>query len=335
MPLKGWITAALLPVIMGCTSPPDAPPSHGARAFNVGTFVYKDGGTSTFYSFSTGQATSADTVIFFYGGSGCPSWRTVMPEYIDGLSVNAWVFALNKRLAPQHDERTSDCSREFHLANNPRQWVADYAEFINSRLEVFAKRPKHVVLVGVSEGALPATMIAATSSAVTHLALIGSGGYSMRRDLTVLKELGIISLDVASGWREIAHDPESVDKHWYGNPYRWWFDIMDFDPLPDLLSLQIPILVGIGDKDGSVPAESVRFLEERFREAGKENLDVRIYPGADHRLNADGVSYRPDFFAALANRLQARPFNEAPARRLKDTGAASRVGSHHGAVKQP
>ena len=38
--------------------------------------------------------------------------------------------------------------------------------------------------------------------------------------------------------------------------------------------------------------------------AGKRNLTVKIYPGADHRLSAHGVSHRREFFAEFARTLR-------------------------------
>ena len=79
---------------------------------------------------------------------------------------------------------------------------------------------------------------------------------------------------------------------------------MDIAPLPDFLKLNIPILLGIGERDVSVPVESAQYLETKFKEAGKGNLTLRVYPGADHRLSGNGVSYRSEFFAELSRLLQ-------------------------------
>ncbi len=125
----------------------------------------------------------------------------------------------------------------------------------------------------------------------------------MRKSLGTLKERGAISFDVQAGWEKIAADPRSIERNWYGNPHRWWSDIMDIDPLTDYLKLNIPILLGIGENDASVPVESARFLESQFKETGKRNLTVKVYPGADHRLSGNGVSYRAEFFSELSRML--------------------------------
>lgn len=293
--------------VSGCTAIQRTAHMYGIEAPQAHSFQYKDGGTATYYAFTTGEGLPADTVVFFYGATGCPSWKSVMPGYVNGLEVNAQVFVLNKRFVADRSTGLFDCGRDFHLANNPAQWVSDYSEFIGAQLAAVVPKPRRVVLVGVSEGAIPAAKVAALSPAITHLAIIGSGGYSMRQSLATLRQKGAIPFDVNSGWEQIAADPHNIDKSWFGNRYRWWSDIMDIDPLADLLKLHIPIMIGMGERDESVPVESARFLEAKFKEAGKTNLVVRVYPGADHRLSGNGTSYRADFFAELSRRTQQSP----------------------------
>lgn len=291
-------------VLSGCTSMQRLAHVYSGQAPEPNTYRYRDGGISLYYTFTVNDGSVPDTFLFFYGGSGCPSWKYVMPGYVGGLSVPARVFVLNKRFVTDRSTGMFGCGRDFHLANNPDQWVADYSEFIAAQLNSASPKPRNVVLVGVSEGALIAARVAGLMPSITHLATIGDGGYSMRKSLSILAQKGAISFDVDSGWKEIAADPRSVEKSWYGNPYRWWSDIMDIDPLPHFLKLNIPILVGIGEQDDSVPVESARFLESQFKEAGKGNLILKVYPGADHRLSSNGISHRGEFFAELSHLLQ-------------------------------
>lgn len=290
-------------LLSGCTIIQRTAHMYGSEAPPPLSFPYKDGGSSIYYSFTVGDASRVDTLLFFYGGTGCPSWKSVMPDYVSGLTVNTRVFVLNKRFVSDRSTGLFGCGQEFHLANNPEQWVADYSEFIATQIGSVAPKPRNVVLVGVSEGALTATKVAGLSPAITHLAIIGSGGYSMRKSLSTLRQKGVIWFDADSGREKIATDPRSIEKSWYGNPYRWWSDIMDIEPLPDFLKLNIPVLVGIGEQDESVPVDSARFLESKFNEAGKTNLILKVYPGADHRLSGNGVSHRSEFFAELSGML--------------------------------
>jgi pimeloyl-ACP methyl ester carboxylesterase len=288
----------------GCTTLERMAHMYSSEAPQPQIFQYKGGGSSVYYSFTVGDSSQPDTAVFFYGGTGCPSWKSVMPDYVSGLTIAARVFVLNKRFVPDRSIGRFDCGQDFHFANNPDQWVADYSEFIAAQIDSSTPKPRNIVLVGVSEGALPATKVAGLLPEVTHLAIIGSGGYSMRKSLATLKQKGAIGFDVDAGWKKIAADPRNIENNWYGNPHRWWSDIMDVEPLPDFLKLSIPIIVGIGEQDESVPVESARFLASQFKEVGKSNLILYVYPCADHRLSGNGISHRNDFFAVLSRLLQ-------------------------------
>jgi pimeloyl-ACP methyl ester carboxylesterase len=304
MRLLYLIILSLVFSMSGCSTLERAAHMYGSEAPSPQTFQYKDGGSSTYYAFSVGDAPQPDTAVFFFGATGCPSWKSVMPGYVNGLTVAARIFVLNKRFVPDRSTGLFDCGRDFHLANNPNRWVADYSEFISVQISTIKPQPKNVVLVGVSEGAFPAVKIAGLLPEVTHLAIIGSGGYSMRKSLATLKQRNAIGFDIDSGWKKIAAEPRSIENSWYGNPYRWWSDIMDIEPLNDFLKLEIPIIVGIGEQDESVPSESARFLAAQFKEVGKSNLILNVYPRADHRLNSNGTSHRSEFFFDLSRLLK-------------------------------
>jgi len=111
----------------------------------------------------------------------------------------------------------------------------------------------------------------------------------------------MIPISIDKEWPKVKSKPNSIDDFMYDHPYRWWNDVIDLSPLHDYLTLDIPILVGIGENDERVPVESARFLESRFKSSGKVNLVVNIYPEANHQLESDSQSYRKAFFQALSD----------------------------------
>jgi len=301
-----WFSCSFLLVLIllsGCTNIQRLSHMHGDSALQQNIYTYSDGEKSIYYTFNTGNSAS-DTFVFFYGGSGCASWKSVMPDYIEGFETDATVFVLNKRFVPDKSLGVFDCGDDFHISNNLEQWVSDYLSFIESKVAESTLAPKNVILVGVSEGALVAVKVAAQSNLVSHLAVIGSGAWSMRESLNRLYEKNVIPIDVNSEWEEVAADPGSITKKKYGHPYRWWSEIMDHSPINDYLELEIPILVGMGENDTSVPFESAEYLASRFDDEGKNNLKVNIYPEADHQLNSESGSYREAFFRELAANVQ-------------------------------
>lgn len=313
--LGRWVLAvcAML-AISGCTTLQRTAHMYSPNALPAHTFRFADGGESLYYQFAVQPQQKPRALLFFYGGSGCGTWKSVMPGYVKGLGIPARVYALNKRFVPDRSMGmlTEGCNDEkFHAANHPEQWVKDYVAFIEAQTKQADAQGLPVVLVGVSEGGIPAMRAAARLPQVTHLALIGNGGYTVRRMMQTMRQKGM-NVDVDAGWAAISQDPYSLRKGWYGNPNRYWTNVMDLDPLPELLALNIPILLGHGEQDRNVPVESSQFLAERFTQAGKTNLTFKVYPGADHRLQASGTSYRTDFFRELGRVISEKPNLQKP-----------------------
>lgn len=306
--MKQFILMGLLLALAGCTSIERYVHMQQSDAVNPKVFNYKDHGKSIYYSFSNGNDKKHDIFIFFYGGSGCTSWKSVMPDYAKGLPKNAMIYVLNKRFVKDKDLGMFSCTKKFHAKNYPAQWLSDYQEFIKSKWKEARIKPKYIVLVGVSEGVNLAVKVATLQKKVTHLVLLGGGGYTMRKSLKVLEEKGDIpfTINVDKGIEKIKNNPNSLEETWFGNPYFWWSRILDYNPIPDYLSLDIPILLAIGEKDSSVPLESAEYLESVFKKAGKTNLVVYKYKNANHRLDAGGHNYREEFFSHLLTVILSR-----------------------------
>ena len=269
-------------------------PSVGAResSFRSELFTYHDGGESLYFTNEPKNAKAFDSIIFFYGGSGCVSWKSYVLAFSEEIGIDARYIALNKRHVDEEGKQLDECGKQFHIDNNFRQWMSDYMEFISTTLKNMPAKPRNVVLVGISEGGMVAARVARARSDVTHLIVIGDGGWSMRDNLNLLSSPEI----VAKEWSKIACDPNSVDRTWLGNPYRYWFDVMDYSPLEDYLALDIPVLIAIGERDKSIPSLSAIDVQKAAAVSGKKNIGVVVYPGADHFLKAEGISYRSEFF---------------------------------------
>ena len=297
------LAAGLL--LAGCGTLQTVARVHGGSAVAPGTFEFRDGQRSVYYQFRLhADAGIPDTAIFLIGGSGCASWQIAIPRYFQGFSRPAHVFALNKRHVEDRSLGILPCSTQFHEHNNLEQWVADYGEIMRAKLDSLQPRPKHVVLFGGSEGALPASVLAANSGLVTHLALMGFGGWSILQSLDHMATGYAYEPHSRDILKTIAAGPMSLKDEMHGNPYRWWTQVAGFNPMPVLESLTMPIFVGMGEKDINVAPASALALGQRFRELGKTNLRVTIYPGADHILRAAGKTYRDDYFGALAQSIK-------------------------------
>ncbi len=297
MALIAFAQAAAIVTVLAWSGAPAATPQRPRPAISTHTFTHPDGVEATYYKAQFGKAGVSDVYVFAYGGSGCVSWRDYMAEYFEGLTGPITLFALNKRHVP--DDAGGPCRPTFAADNHPRQWVADSMSFISHQLQEAGVRPRRVVLLGISEGSVVAAKVARSRRDVTDLVIIGDGTWTMRRSLTAL--MG--AEDVEAGWQAIAADVNSLEKTWLGHPHRYWFDVFDLDPTDDYLSLAFPILVGFGEKDESVPLASALALRDAFAHAGKDNLTLRVYQGADHTLVAGKTNYRRHFFKELSRRI--------------------------------
>jgi pimeloyl-ACP methyl ester carboxylesterase len=198
--------------------------------------------------------------------------------------------------------------------------------------------PLRIGLVGLSQGGWIAPLAASQSESVKFVVSVSAAavpvGTQVRHELEqALRKGGADeqTLDIANelmdrafafgktgeGWEDFLAGIEAAPPALAGafpterDDWRWgWYArVVDFDPVPLWGALAAPCLVVYGEADehDNVPvAASVANLE-RLRAAGKENLDVRVYAGSGHALDApDGNWIRRDFLEGLARWIQSR-----------------------------
>lgn len=110
---------------------------------------------------------------------------------------------------------------------------------------------------------------------------------------------------VAGSWASVARDFPASPDDWR---WAWWRRVIDYDPLPHWRRIAVPAFIAYGelDENDNVPvAESVRRLEQAFRESGhRPNVVIRVFPNSGHALREPGTSVhrvRADFLDALAD----------------------------------
>lgn len=270
-------------------------------------FDFDDGGKAFYYAFDIGQPAADDPLLFFVSGSGCASVRSRFPGYFTPIrDLPVHVLALQKR-GIEPDSTGRDCSDTFIANDYFERIVEDQRSFIERQLKDRKVAPRAIILMGASEGSMVAAKIASTDPRITHLAMVGSGGATMRDNLRLLGKTSWRYKNVDETFNAIAADPHSLTKTALGHSYKYWASMLDVDLGELLLPLQIPILIAMGQHDESVPAEMAVMLKKRFEQRGKTNLIVRIFPEADHRLQdrARSKSYAADFLQELATLVQA------------------------------
>jgi pimeloyl-ACP methyl ester carboxylesterase len=176
-----------------------------------------------------------------------------------------------------------------------------------------------LVLIGSSEGSDIAIGVAAKHNAPTHIALLPfSAGHGLFDALTGLRaefERGDIT---ASEFQEqydwlvdtfggiLSPCGDSTDRYLWGHTYRRWHSHCAGAVLNDLLSVEVPIFLGIPSLDSCI---GVDLAVAECVTHGKTNLTYRNYPNYDHGFfeHTDGgaVCRHSEVLAEVLNWVKA------------------------------
>ncbi len=180
---------------------------------------------------------------------------------------------------------------------------ADYADDIRAALAWLRARAEidstRLGLVGHSEGAIIAPMVAAGNSRVRGIVLI-AGTASRGRDILTEQRRYLFSRDttLSAGRRDslIAAAAREADSA-YAVP-GWMRFFADYDPLPTARRVRVPVLILQGETDRQVPASEARKLAAALRAAGNRRVTLRTFPGMNHLL-VDDPSGNPTGYTKL------------------------------------
>lgn len=172
------------------------------------------------------------------------------------------------------------------------------------------------LLIGGSEGGKIAPRVAAEHpSLVQGMVLVGSGGgipfvEEMRyqyvaaspNPFTRLMRKVRATFLFPHEWDDLVKQtlasPDSL-KSWGPKTWKWFASYFRYDPLADLLALDIPVYMIHGKRDVMVPIESAEEVREAFERAGKTNFHLARYEDLGHALSG-----RDDVYAAMFEWVQ-------------------------------
>ncbi|HJV02328.1 MAG TPA: prolyl oligopeptidase family serine peptidase [Burkholderiaceae bacterium] len=272
-------------------------------------FQFGDGGRAIFFSLdksiSLEPAGKPETFVFVISGSGCTSMQYFLPRYFRGLEGESGplrIFILQKRFIEERTwSRTSGCSREFVKADHPSRWISDQTEFIHAQLDLAQRNhasPQRIAIVGISEGGDIVPVLAQAIPGVTHAVIIANGGMNPLDAYRLQAEKHGFAAAL-SALDDPPADPDAPMRAIGGRTWRYWAELRTLRHTENLLALSIPIWMAMGDADRAVPVESALYLRDQFALHGKTNLTLKVYPGADHGLQAGNFIYLLNFWHEL------------------------------------
>ena len=170
-------------------------------------------------------------------------------------------------------------------------------EWLRARPEV---DPARIGLVGHSEGAVIAPMLAGADPRVRVVALLAGPSWSGRRVLDyqlrgalAAQGLAGAALDSAFTAAVPERDAEAAKVPWV----RWY---MEYDPLPAARRLRAPVLVLHGGTDRQVTPEQAEELGAAILAGGSTDVTVQVFPELNHLFlrDAEGTA-DPTHYARL------------------------------------
>lgn len=270
-----------------------------AAGVSLQEFRFHDGQSAISLALRKPASGTVENLLFVIPGSDCISMYPLLPDYFRGLEGQAGatqIYILHKRQIHPFS-RGSYCGAAFTEADHLQQWLADQREFIQQKIALHRQQvesPKRIVLLGISEGAETATMLA-KELPFSHLVLLSHSG---KAPLQVYRQLAQTSPKMAQAWQSLSQalyqDPASAPELMHGRSMRYWRELLDLPQTATLLNLTIPVLIAAGGHDPVLPADTAEFLSELNQES-RGRIQIFWFQRADHGLFHPDHAYLPDF----------------------------------------
>jgi alpha-beta hydrolase superfamily lysophospholipase len=195
-------------------------------------------------------------------------------------------------------------------AGPPTATSADFAADVRAAVAWLRAQPSvdpaRVGLVGHSEGALIAPLVAVEDARLRAVALIAAPAERGRLILAEQQRVllgGDSTLSPAQRDSVLAHAARLTDSLAAVPGWMQWF--VRYDPLPAARRVHTPVLILQGETDRQVPAAQATTLAEAMRAAGNQRVTLRIFPRMNH-LMLDDPSGDPRGYATLPTKTVRR-----------------------------
>lgn len=147
-----------------------------------------------------------------------------------------------------------------------------------------------IALLGHSEGGAIAPLVAMNDSKLAGIVLMAGPGKSGRAILLDQFRRPIENtpgLSDSARAAQLAKVPQTVEQFSQANAWTRWF--ADYDPVPTLRRVRVPVLVLQGALDRQVSAGQADTVAATLRSAGNRDVTEKVYPGLNHLfLHTDG-----------------------------------------------
>ncbi len=176
--------------------------------------------------------------------------------------------------------------------------------YLRTRPEVDARR---LAVMGHSEGALIAPMVAAKEPALRAIVLLAGVARPARGALQFQMENIVrhdTSLTPVRRDSALAAVPERIDAMMAADP--WMRFLLQYDPAATARHVKTPVLILTGENDQQADPKQVPEQAAAFRAAGNPDVTARVVPGVNHLFVADANGF-PGNYTKLPAPVMMRP----------------------------
>ncbi|MCP3660203.1 MAG: alpha/beta hydrolase [Bacteroidetes bacterium] len=190
-----------------------------------------------------------------------------------------------------------DDKKLFYKTNSFERRINDINFVLNHvKEDIYKNKLTEVAVMADSDGGVIAPKIASNIPNLSGLIVLGAGGLPQKKEFEIFLEkemaqekgqgafeyTGIFDKqDLQDKFQDIKDNPRE-DLFWLGRPYKIWASALEYDPIPYIKKLKVPVLYIIGDKDYSVPIESFEYLKNQVKDY--DNFEFHLLPGVNHNF---------------------------------------------------
>lgn len=257
-------------------------------------------GTLTLPGEPRGRAAAVITI----SGSGAQDRDEVLPGIAGYRPFRQIADTLGRRgvAVLRLDDRGFGASTGTFAAATSADFAADVrtaVAWLRARPEI---DPARIFLLGHSEGAMIAPMVAADDQRLAGIVLLAGPSWTGRRTLDYQIRYGVegdSTIAPAARAATIATRLAALDSLTARQPWLHYF--ADHDPLAVAGRVRVPALLVQGATDRQVPAEQAEELAAALRKGGERDVTVRILADRNHLLLPDSDG-NPARYGGLAQR---------------------------------
>ncbi len=271
--------------------------------------VKDSSGREITYYLSKSKKVSAP-ILLMIQGSGCVPLLNIQPTGAYSTLFNLIPFAQEGDFSVLAVEKPysgvipnsnpasvqESCNHDFHHDFTAESWLLALTTSLKS-----ARRNKWIdnnrtLVIGMSEGATMAALLASHDSKITDVISIGGSGTTQLFDFIafaydkcfdVSNCLDGIHKQVAL----IRQNPTSSDKFAWGHPFKRWSSFFPIDPSEELIKSKARIYIAFGTSDESTPPLSVEVAISKLTAAGKDVTVRRVPDGGHNLLNPGSLEF--------------------------------------------